>query len=419
MKKVLYGTTALVAAGVLASASASAQDKAGPVELKVGGYMTAHMAYTDQDTGATQAVGDRRNFGFFREGEIIFKGQTRLDNGLLVGVNVQLEAEDSTDQIDEAYIFFDSPFGRVEFGSTDQAASKMYYGSPSFIPGFNPAIQNYVDWNSNAATANVSSMNLMLYNFNDAEHITYYTPRFFGFQIGVSYTPENCQAGNNEAGGGLTTPAGCGGSYAGQIANKVSGQQSDLFDIAANYVNSFNGFDVAVYGGWQGSTLDVENNNGLTPGSIVTGGNEAIRAWGAGAQLGYAGFSVGGAYKKQNTGRFASTGGKNMDQTSWTVGVGYKTGPWGIGIDYSQIKQEQGVLIGAAGTIASATDVAGEDEGTFLQIGGTYLVGPGITAFVGATHATMDDGSNGVVAGTTNSVDNTATVFRVGTNINF
>ena len=68
---------------------------------------------------------------------------------------------------------------------------------------------------------------------------------------------------------------------------------------------------------------------------------------------------------------------------------------------------------------ASATAVTGEDEGTFLQVGGTYLVGPGIKAFVGASYVTMDDGSNGVVAGTTNSVDNTATVVRVGTNINF
>ncbi len=418
MKKVLYGTTALVAAGVLASASAYAQDKAGPIELTVGGYMTAHAAYTSQDDGATGAVGNRRNFGFFREGEIIFKGQTRLDNGLLVGVNVQLEAEDSTDQIDEAYIFFDSAFGRVEYGAMDQAASKMYYGSPSSIPGFSPAIQNYVDWNSNAATVDVSSMNLMLYNFNDAEHITYYTPRFFGFQIGVSYTPENCQAGNNDTGSAFH-PAGCGGSYAGQLASDRSGQPSDLFDIAANYVNSFNGFDVAIYGGYQGGSLNTENNSGLTPGSVATGGNEAIKAWGAGAQIGYAGFSVGGAYKQQNTGRFASSGGQNRDQDSWTVGVGYKTGPWGFGVDYSEVTQQQGMLIGAAGNLATATAIAGEDKGKFFQVGGTYLVGPGITAFIGGSYVQLDDGSNGTVAGTTNSVDNTATVVRVGTNINF
>lgn len=419
MKKVLYGTTALVAAAVLASASASAQDKAGPIELKVGGYMTAHAAYTSQDDGIGQAVGDRRNFGFFREGEVIFRGQTRLDNGLLVGVNVQLEAEDSTDQIDEAYIFFDSPYGRVEFGSTDQAAAKMYYGPPSTIPGFNPAIQNYVDWNTNAATVDVSSMNLMLYNFNDAEHITYYTPRFFGFQIGVSYTPENCQAGNNEAPGGPGVPTGCGGSYAGQIPSNLSGQQSDLFDVAANYVNTFNGIGVNVYGAWQGSTLDTANNAGFAPGTVVTGGNEAIKAWGAGANLSYAGFTVGAAYKYQNTGRLTSSAGENRDQKSWGVGLQYATGPWAVGVDYTQVTQQQGILIGATGTVQGGTNIAGDDKGKFLQVGGTYLVGPGITAFLGVTHAVMEDGSNGFVPGTTNSVDNTATVVRLGTNINF
>lgn len=418
MKKVLYGTTALVAAGVLASASAVAQDTGGPIEMRVFGYMTAHMAYTSQDTGAQKAVGDRRTFGFFREGEVRFGGQTRLDNGLLVGVRIEIEAEDSLDQIDEAYVFFDSPFGRVEYGSKDQAAAKMYYGPPSSIPGFNPAIQNYVDWNTNAATGNVRSMNLMLYNFNDAENLTYYTPRFFGFQIGVSYTPENCQAGNNEAPTPFH-PSGCGGSYGGQIQSDRSGQPSDLFDVAANYVNTFNGIGVNVYGGWQGGALSTPNNVGLAPGSVVQDGNEKISAWGVGGNVSYAGFTVGAAYKYQNTGWLASSGGKNMDSKSWGVGIRYATGPWGVGAEYTEVKSKQGLLIGPAGNIATATNIPGEDKGTFLNIGGTYLLGPGITAFVGYTHVRLTDGSNGVIPGTTNSVDNTANVFRLGTNINF
>ena len=37
--------------------------------------------------------------------EICFIGQTTLDNGLTVGVNVQIEANTEADQVDETYLF--------------------------------------------------------------------------------------------------------------------------------------------------------------------------------------------------------------------------------------------------------------------------------------------------------------------------
>ena len=71
MKKILYGTTALVAAGMLASGSAAAADK---VKMGVGGYFQAFFVVADQDDSTGEPGANRRNHGVSREGEIIDHG---------------------------------------------------------------------------------------------------------------------------------------------------------------------------------------------------------------------------------------------------------------------------------------------------------------------------------------------------------
>ena len=96
MRKALFGTTALIAAGLLASGAQAAE----MIGIGVGGYFHAGVSLVDQDMD-----GGKRDFGVDREAEIIFTGSTTLDNGLSVGVNVQLEGETSGDQIDESFMW--------------------------------------------------------------------------------------------------------------------------------------------------------------------------------------------------------------------------------------------------------------------------------------------------------------------------
>ena len=112
MKKAILGTTALVAAGAFATSPASASDK---IQLGVGGYMQSTYFYQDSDepAGTASRISDRVT----QEGEIHFTGETTLDNGLKFGVNVQLEAYQATDQVDETYIYVEGSFGRVLLGS--------------------------------------------------------------------------------------------------------------------------------------------------------------------------------------------------------------------------------------------------------------------------------------------------------------
>ena len=98
MKKVLLGSTAIVAAGMIASApSAIAAEK---IKIGVGGYMEQWFGYASGDDNSTE---DFSGFDVKSDAEIIFKGKTTLDNGISVGVNVQLEGNaNAGDQIDES-----------------------------------------------------------------------------------------------------------------------------------------------------------------------------------------------------------------------------------------------------------------------------------------------------------------------------
>ena len=158
MKKQLMATTALVAGGLIAGVAQAAE----PIKLSLGGYITTGLTVRDQDNVASAATaptnrgaGDDRNYSTvattnaagatvnvptttdlgrtdqFYEGEIFFVGETTLDNGIKIGVNVQLEAYTSADQVDEHYIYVQGGFGRLVVGAENSAAYIMHYSAPS------------------------------------------------------------------------------------------------------------------------------------------------------------------------------------------------------------------------------------------------------------------------------------------------
>ena len=108
MKKLLLGSTALVAGGIMAAPAMAAD----PIKIGVGGYYTFYGAAGNIDptyalNGSTTSY---KGFSIIQEGEIHFIGQTKLDNGTSVGLTVELEGWDPNSatglnqQIDEASI---------------------------------------------------------------------------------------------------------------------------------------------------------------------------------------------------------------------------------------------------------------------------------------------------------------------------
>jgi predicted porin len=353
MKKVLLATTALVAAGAM-TASASAAEK---IKMGVGGYMNAALIVADYDDTDTTGWngGNRRAVGLQREGEIIFNGSTTLDNGLTIGAQVQLEAWQSTDQVDEAFIYASGSWGRINLGAENSAAYLMHYASPA------PAHWQFGLNSPNSAVAGTT----LATNPNitsDAEKITYFTPRMSGVQLGISYTPE---IGSEDA------------PYSG-TTNDNDTTQGDVFEAGINYNGKFEDVSLklaATYGQSQAEVAAQDDAN----------------EWTVGGQVGFAGFTIGAGFKQQENA-------SNVETDNWNIGARYATGPWGVGIQYAETESDDGVA----------------NEISAVALGGSYAMGPGVTMFAGVEFWDHDP-----TVGNSDRPNDDSTVFFLGTALSF
>jgi outer membrane protein OmpU len=423
MKKLLLGSTALVVGGVMAAPAMAAD----PIKMGVGGYYTfyAIAGGIDSSYANNGSSAQYKGLNFQQEGEIHFIGQTKLDNGTSVGLTVELEAWNPSSataqaQIDEAFLFAFGDWGRIEFGARDPATYRMYYGTPSALIGFG-AVQH----NTNFAWANQNVINnnkawfhatatTNAAQFQDAQGINYFTPRFQGLQIGVGYRPKvNISPQGGALAGYAVGPGGgagiCGYNNATTAPNCPTNDYSyqDLFDIGANYLNKFGDFTVALYGAFMYSSFVPGFSPFAGAANMATGANATSwKQWVVGAQFGFAGFTVGGALGWDNGGMGANyyTGQDNATRF-YTAGIMYETGPWQLSFNWVGSYNNNGNGSQQCGSIAVGsvtctttlgTGVPGVNSTTFgngsnpanvlfgqesvnkFELGANYALGPGV-----------------------------------------
>lgn len=425
MKKGLFATTSLVAASAAAMAMASpamAQDEDQGLSLNVGGYYNVWATGSTQDEFGTNIRGvpaqnagfagpvsqnDFNTFDVRQEGEIQFTGEMTLDNGIQVGVDVQLEAETTADQIDEHYVYVEGSFGRVQIGAEDGAAALTHTAAPSVGIAVNsPTFAFYQSETASTVTVNPAGPNNSFAfvggtapnavtaptafsggafgtatvstlaptaNFvnasGDANKLTYFTPRIAGFQLGASYTPDVTATGGSKNASGLSQEdTGTGNGY----------------EVGANYVNSFNGFDVAVSAGYGYVEEDLAPQTTRGLGNFFGTGNgpgaDDRTQYSVGFNVGYAGFTFGSSYGQTDNAGFVD----DHDQWLWDVGASYATGPWTVGIAYAMSETEvPGAIVRAANnpnnTLAFNANAGGENERDLVNAGVEYALGSGVT----------------------------------------
>lgn len=387
MKKLLLGSTALAAAGLFTS-GAFAVD---PITVTVNGYYQYYLVFGNYDRirtfiGTTQSVTNDgtkgRSVRLAQEGEIWFNGLTKLDNGTSIGFRVELEAytqqnngTSAGDQMDEYYLIAFGDWGRAEVGATNGPMDKMVYGSPSALPGFGFVSSNFNFYGAGANNAFSTAIQGDR-NIGDVNKIIYYTPRFAGIQIGVSYTPE-FQPGLNGNACGAT--GGFGGQY-GVCTKNDRGQWKNAVDAGINYLAKFNSLDVALYGGFM--TASPEND-------LNAGGFDVNRRWWhwlTGMQLTYQGFSVGGYWGRDNNGL------KGGNETRiYSAAFTYTTGPWQLGAGWRRFVRDEKL---SAITAGIASGVPGKDRYDYYEAGVNYKLGPGIT-LVGGLNWNVGHGQRG------------------------
>ena len=342
ISKKLLASTALVSVS-LVGAPAFASD---PLTVTVSGGIVTGFYFVDADD--VYSTDDTKVAISARSLEI--NGEGTLDNGMVAGASLVLEMGDdegaSANQGDEvtfqeAFAYLEGGFGRVEIGGTDGAAFKMHYTSPWFVPGNgvdSPNIFNSNALSSTSGTVAANSPSSYALITEDAPKISYFTPRLSGFQLGVSYTPDATVRDPFSNGFGVSPTAGAG--------------IQEVFEIAANYAGEIGNVELGV---------DVYYVTGDGPASAPD--PEEI---GVGASLGFAGFTLGGAYKETEDLWLGVASTPGAEEQVWTVGLAYKTGPWTVGA----------AIIDSEWTTSASANTPWRTE--MIQVGGGYSLGAGV-----------------------------------------
>ena len=199
MKKVLLGTTALAAVGLLASNVAIADDEMmeAPVTVGIAGYTTGAIGFAS-DSNDTQR-GNQIDYVF----EFAVSGSTTLDNGLTVAVSAQLgQSSGSWDRwgglgngnrrpeavFDEQHITMSGSFGSLRLGRTESAASNATIFAPG--GGIGGMFNVNYGWFSIAAGGINNFSGIGGSALEDSIKVVYTSPNFNGLTIGLSYAPE-------------------------------------------------------------------------------------------------------------------------------------------------------------------------------------------------------------------------------------
>ena len=372
MKKQLLTTTALVAAGAIAASTPALAKNT--VSLGVGGYLEQIVGIVfDRDDTNTVSGTTRTSVDQQSESEIHFKGTGKLDNGITIVANVELEVTGSPgNRIDEQYIIVRGNFGQVILGSEDNAGHLMTIGySGSWATGVGQSLTfDRADWISPPSTYYAGALGGQRFDGtlndvrlrssdNDSSKISYFTPRFSGFQIGVSYIPNFKQQTSTAS----VTVAQKGSAY------------HEGWALGANFSRKFDKVAIGVAVGY------------LTAESPGTGSNNTgdMRAYSVGAKVDFAGFRVSLGYKK-NEDVYALSGRSNtvsLNGEIFDLGAKYAWGANSVSIGYT------------TGEMEGSTTVAGDDEEQGLMLSYRRALGPGVRWTANLMYADYDEETGG------------------------
>ena len=210
MHRHLMTATALVAASMLAAGGAVAADKMkmkkslsvnGSFDALVGGILNEEQKVGGKDMAKDTSAIDVRS-----DSEIHFNGRATLDNGLKIHMRTELEGQNDAgsgntdDLIDEYYLSVSGSFGQIIMGGTGGAGIKMLTGlSGSWATGVGETLAyDSAAWAGGSAAGNFHTIQNVRMQDHDADKVTYISPKFGGFQVGLSYSADEMNDGKNQ-----------------------------------------------------------------------------------------------------------------------------------------------------------------------------------------------------------------------------
>jgi hypothetical protein len=415
MKKILLASAALVAFG------AAAAQAADPVKLSIGGYAAESVGYASNAEALGLSKVDQQD-----DININFVGSTKLDNGISVAVEVDTfgtqrqdtrnvnagcgtgtlvsnaKVECGNSDVKRSFVALTGGFGAVILGEREDVGYIVHNSAPSVgTTGLQDGggTTAWYQWVANPTNHRVyTATNTSRYD-DRTNKITYVTPAFYGLAAGVTYVPNISLA---TASGNTSMISNSDSNNVNANAGSVNGTSfaGDLYVGGLAYANKF-------------GDIGVKADAGIGQANIAN-----LRIYQGGTQISFAGFTVGGSILSRNVPdsgalRNSNQSGAsalllagdgtahNVAQTaayagqSWDAGVSYATGPYAVSVGYfHDASKSLGVLNGTGQA----------DTTSVWELGGSYLLGPGVALKASVAKVSYDGGNGGSLAAATPSL---------------
>ncbi len=359
MKKILLGTTAVIALGTMTT-EAFAADK---MKLALGGFMRQYVGITNSDEVAatTGSAARDKDISQWTNSEVYFDGSTVLDSGIKVAAHIEMEADGAvTTNIDRSYLTVSSDaMGAVMIGHGPHYANGGITRRPT---ASNMDWGDFANWGGVATSGTASSAvfaqsaGLMDTLGGDSAKLKYTSPTFSGVTVGASYSAAETGNASN--------------------ARRVAGTQNDGYSYGVKFSGDLSGAAVKA---------------DLTRMNLGTTNTETTHA---GLTVGMAGFTVGGGYSDVND---TATGSSARDGNIWELGVAYKTGPYAVSASYMASEEK------------ATAATAGDDKDKTWSVAATYDMGAGVAL----TAEYFNAKANPEGTGTTTATGKSATISGV------
>lgn len=387
MKKILLGTSALVGAAALFAGAANAAETP---KITLGGFSNFEAGFTSEDLDTNQRAG-----AFRTDNVITVRVNGKTDMGLGYGAGIDLEADTSNNadnagvNSERTFVYLDGKWGKLQGGSDYGVTKTMKVDASSIARGTGGIDGDFTYFMNTAGTASnlgtntvgtgqvLATPDLMLdygtgvlgdESSQTINKLSYYTPRFSGFQAGVSYL--------------FDTTASDKGQILSRGNNNV-GEAKNVLLGALNYQGKFSnvGVELGGTGEWGKAESNTQND---------------LRTYQLGAKLDYMGFSLAGSYANLGDSLRLKSAGSDSNNHIWTVGGAYETGPFGASVTYLDSRYDGG---------------ATHNDFSNLSFGVDYKLAAGLTPYAEVDVIKFDP------TGSVN--DNDATVVLVGTQLAF
>jgi outer membrane protein OmpU len=411
---------ALTVSLIAISTTALAKD----MKVDLYGKLDTQFGYRQQKgpfkyDSASYGNGKLDNYGIVNDSKLGFSAAGKLNNGVEYGAIIEINSDTSKDstreesRIGKKTMFYmqNARLGKLEAGAGNAGASGTMQVSANKIArgagGIKGAATKWINKKYPVPTLGTADFDKEFIkwptlptdcNYDDnASKLSYYTPVFSGFQLGVSYTPNLDHTGTVSD---INSPAAPTSDMAAAAVEKFK----NVGQVGISYATKINDFDIKT-----SFTAENAKSFGTTP------ARHGIEAWEVGAVVGYKGFSVAGSYsdwKKTGAPRDAVSG-KKYGGGYWTAGASYTKDQFGVSATYFQSKtanlftsDENISAYSAKGALVSKSN-----KFEILSIGADYTVVKGLmpyaeVSFFKAKHATA-------------VVNNKGTIYLVGTKLTF